>query len=512
MAPDTVSPAPLNVRIAALAQEAGDWAAQMEKGGAIFPEPPPLVRFLRADGTAAALELWFGAGRPRGPLQLRAALDRDIAAIDALLTAQVNAVLHAERFKALEAAWRGVHYLMRTADGAPGVKLRILAVSWAEIVRDLDRAPDFDQSELFEKIYSQEFGIAGGEPFGLLIGDYLLSHRRTARHPTDDVAALKSLSAIAAAAFAPFVAGCDPAILGLEGFGELNADVDLDAIFQQGEYARWRGLREVEDMRFVGLCLPRILIRRPWIDEPSRMIPFRFHEAREDAADHGYLWANSAFAFAAVAIGAFARSGWFAEIRGAQRGEPGAGLVDDLPVDTFTTDRAQLAFKIAVEVAVPDRQERVLSEHGFIPVSVAEYVPAAVFYSNQSVYQPPRYASAVANVNARLSAMLQYMLCVGRFAHAIKVIGRDRVGSFATADEIQRMLQAWLTQYVTANQNASIELRTKYPLREGRVTATEVPGRPGFYKLDIHLRPHLQLDDISTGIRLTSELNVRRAA
>jgi type VI secretion system protein ImpD len=512
----STSDAPLRLRLADLVLDIARLADRADGEAFAGIALSPLERFLQQPSGGAALAEWLGGeehAQLRGePRRLKALLDRDIARIDELVAAQVNAILHAERFQMLEASWRGVDYLVRVADGAAGVKLRILSVTWQELVRDFERAADFDQSEAFDKIYSQEFGMPGGEPYGIIVGDYFVSHRRTPKHPTDDVAALKSLAAVAAAAFVPIVVGCAPSILGLESFRDLSAELDLDAIFQQAEYMRWRGLREVEDGRFIGLCLPRILMRRPWDDRPGHRAPSLFREKREAPADNGYLWGNAAYAFAAVAIRAFVQSGWFAEIRGTRRGESAGGLVDNLPVDTFTTDRPEIAFKFPTEVAIPDRQEKLLGDLGFIPLSVAEYTPYAVFYSNQSLHAPQRYSTAVATINARLSSMLQYMLCIGRFAHAIKVIGRDQVGSFSTAEECERKMQRWLTDYVTANANASVELRTKFPLREGRVSVSELPGRPGIFKMDMYLRPHLQLDDISTAIRLTTELAAPRAA
>lgn len=479
-------------------------------------DAPSLEPFLAESSVEASLALWLGAGRAAALLAdrtgLLALLDRDIAEIDAVIGRQLDAILHAPRFQALEASWRGVYYLATAAAEAAGIKVRILPIAWGEVVRDLERAAEFDQSELFEKLYSQEFGMPGGEPFGLIVGDYYLSHRPRRDRPTDDVAALRGLAAVAAAAFTPFVAGCDPAMLGLEDFRELGAELDLEAVFRHPEYERWRSLREVEDGRFIGLCLPRMLLRRPWRDGPRNRVPFRYDEACEEPRDRGYLWGNAAFAFAAVAMRAFARAGWFAEIRGAPRGEIAGGMVTGLPLVGFTTDRPDIAYRHPVEIAIPDRQEKSLGDLGFIPLSVADYAPYAVFYSNQSIQQPTRFSSLAASVNARLSSMLQYVLCISRFAHAIKVIGRDRTGSFATAEECETMLQKWLSDYVTANPSAGIELKIKYPLREGRVTVKELPGRPGTFKMEVYLRPHLQLDELSTGIRLTTEIATARAA
>jgi type VI secretion system ImpC/EvpB family protein len=507
------SDALLRADIPQLALGRAHWAAG---GSGAAAGEPPLSAFLAETSAGRALFQWFGADTIAGwrgdGQRIKAALDRDIAGIDALITEQLNLIIHHDRFQALEAAWRGVDYLVHAADGVSNVKVRILAASWADIVRDLERAPDFDQSDLFDKIYSQEFGIAGGEPFGLLVGDYYLTHRRTPQHPTDDIAALQSLSAVAAAAFVPFVAGCDASLLGLESFHEFTSEINLDTIFQQAEYARWRSLRMIEDCRFVGLCLPKTLFRQPWRDAPHWRAGFRFREDRELRTDRGYLWGNAAFAFAAVGIRAFGQAGWFAELRGARRGALTAGLVNDLPVDHFTTDRPEIAFKNAVEVAIPDRHERLLGDYGLITLSAAEYTPYSVFYGNPSILQPQRYATLVPTINARLSSMLQYILCIGRFAHAIKVIGRDRVGSFSTAEACQSLIANWLREYVNGNPSASIELRSRYPLREGSVTVTEAPGQPGIFRMEMYLRPHLQLDDISTGIRLTTVLAGRRAA
>jgi type VI secretion system protein ImpD len=477
---------------------------------------PTLQRFLDEPATAAALALWFGDtafARLRGDREhVKALLDCDIAAIDALISIQVSAILRTPAFRALEATWRGVQYLARVIDKGDRVRVRVLNVAWPEVVRDFERAGDFDRSTLFELIYSQEFGRAGGEPFGLIVGDYHVSHRLSALHPTDDIGALKSMAATAAAAFAPFVCGCSPELLGLESFRSLSAELDLEGIFRHEEYGRWHGLRELEDARFVGLCLPHVLLRPAWSETPCRAASFHFREERDETATDGSLWGNAAFAFAAVAIRAFVQTGWFAEIRGVRRGEAGGGLVAELPVDSFTTDTPPIAFKYPVEVAVSDRMERRLSDCGFIPLSIAEYVPAAVLYSNQSLHRPRRYTEASATANAQLSSMLQYMLCVARFAQAMKMIGRERIAAYTTAADCQTLIQKWLMGYVTANTSASLELRTKFPLREGRATVFEDKARPGILRLDVYLRPHLQLDDISSGIRLTSELTTRRVA
>jgi type VI secretion system protein ImpD len=467
------------------------------------------VSLLEAADVAGALEEWFGPELPgfvRDKASLLAALDRDIAAIDALLSDQINAILHAPAFQRLEAAWRGLRYMTDVAYGIADAKIRFLSLSWNELVRDLERAADFDQSQLFHKIYSEEFGMPGGEPFGLLIADYAMQHFRTADHPTDDVSALKSLSAVAAAAFAPIVLGVSPSVFQLDSFRELGRPLDLRAVFRSTEYQRWNSMREGSDMNFIGLALPRILMRLPYTDDSRRVDGFRFCETVHEASGAGYLWGNAGFAFAGIVLRAFGNFGWFADIRGAPRDELRGGLVADIPVPWFHTDRPKIAVKPSTECCISDMHEKDLAELGFIALRKIPLTEFSVFNECQSVQIPARYDRATATANARLSVMLQYTLCISRFAHFIKVIGRERVGSVITAEECQDLLQRWLTGYCVGNDSATAEMKARYPLREGNVEVKNVPGRPGFYACNIFLRPHFQLDDIAAGFRLITEL------
>ncbi len=443
---------------------------------------------------------------------LLAAIDREISALDDALETQVNAILHARPVQQLEARWRGLEYLARAAEQAPQAKVRMLSVSWNDIVRDLERATDFDQSELFRKVYSAEFGSPGGEPFGLLIGDYEVRHRPAPGYPTDDVGALKNLAMVAAAAFAPLILGVSPSLLQLDSFRDLGRPVNLRGIFTQSDYQRWTGIREGEDMRFVGLVLPRVLMRAPHVHDSSRRDGFRFSERVESGDANGYLWGSAIFAFASVVLRAFAASGWFADLRGAPMDRIAGGIVNDLPVLSFATDRAGLAIKPSTECMVSDTQEKELSELGFIVLRKIPFTDYSVFQSNPSLQTPVRHDRASANANARLSSMLQYVLCVSRFAHYIKVLGRDRIGSTMTAEECQAFLQRWLIGYCEGSDSASQETKARCPLREASVRVQESPGRPGAYACTIHLRPHFQLDDIATGFRLVTELAPPRAA
>ena len=473
-----------------------------------------LTLFLETADWLGNLVRWFGtsnviSGGRRSILQ---ALDRDIAWIDELLTNQVNAILHHSRFRQMEASWRGVWYLVAAADDIARAKIRILNVSWSEICRDLERAIEFDQSQLFAKIYSEEFGMPGGEPFGIIIADYAILHKRQRGHPTDDVAALQSLGGVAAAAFSPIILGADPGLLGLDGFATLGLPVALDQAFRSAEYARWRSLQDMEDARFLALALPRVLMRLPYYDQPHRLDGFRFREHAEDPDSEGYLWGSSAYAFAGIVIRAFGRSGWFADLRGAHRDENGGGLVTDLLVDSFTTDRPGIAVRGPLEVALSDNQEREIGELGLIALSRTWNTPFAVFYGNPSLQTPKNYDRSPATANARLSSMMQYILCVSRFAHYVKVMARDRIGAFSTPEDCQDMLQKWLLGFCSANEKVSPEERARYPLRRGQVQVREHPARPGSYMCTVHLQPHFQIDQVVSTFRLITELAPPAAA
>jgi type VI secretion system ImpC/EvpB family protein len=469
-----------------------------------------LSAFLAEKSPAKALALWMQwtlpPGSKLGKQALCGLLARDIAALDAAIGEQTNAILHHPRFQKLEASWRGLHYLAEQSDEDSNVKIRVLDISWKELARDAERAIEFDQSQLFRKIYNEEFDTPGGQPFGLLLGDYEIHHRPTAEYPFDDVSILTAVSHVAAAAFAPFVAGVHPSIFGLDRFTGLEQPLDLSRSFEQVEFLKWKAFRDTEDSRFVGLTLPRVLMRLPYEDDGARVDGFRFSEdvARPDRSQ--YLWGNAAYAFGAVAIRAFAESGWLAGIRGVRRGEEGGGLVPGLPVHSFSTDRRGIAPKCSTDAVVTDFQEQELGELGFIPLCHCADTEFSAFYGNQSAQKAKKYDEPAATVNARLSTMLQYMLCVARFAHYLKVQARDKIGSFSEASDCEYFLHNWLQQYVTSDGEASREVKARYPLREASVKVRENPEKPGAYLCVAHLWPHFELDELSTTMRITTEL------
>lgn len=502
------SAAPRQVRVGVLDQLVAATGA---------PETEParrLDQFLQEASPAAALRMWLAwTGRTDGAAdkdQLARWLNRDVAQLDGLLNEQLNAVLHHPRFQKLEAAWRSLRYLVEQKGEAADVKIRVLNVRWDELARDVERAIEFDQSQLFRKVYEEEFGRPGGEPFSVLLGDYEIRHRPSREHPIDDVSVLTAISQVAAAAFAPFIAGAHPALFELDDFSDLQQPLPHAKTFEQLEYLKWRAFRDTDDARFAALTLPRVLMRLPYRDDGSRRDGFRFQEDTCGRDARKYLWGNAAFALGAVLIRAFQASGWLSDIRGVQRGVEGGGLVPGLPAASTATDKRGVVPTGSTDAFLTDRMEPELSELGLIPLCRCRGTDDSAFYATPTLQKPKKYDDPAATANARLSAMLQYLLCVSRFAHYLKVAARDKIGSFVEAEECERYLHDWLQRYVTADADASPETKAQYPLRQADVRVRAHPDKPGSYVCVIHLWPHFQLDELTTSMRLTAELSASR--
>ena len=476
-----------------------------------------LERFLSESSLPGALRVWFEGATPPGDHQgLSLALNRDVGYIDRLIEAQVNAILHHPDLQRLEASWRGLAFLTSRdqAEAASSIKVKLLDVAWTELARDLDRAIDFDQSELFRKVYEGEFGSPGGEPFGVLIGDYEIRPRLADGARYDDLEVLASIAGVAAAAFCPFITNASPSLLGLGDFTELEHT--LDHAHHMRGLVRWQALRDHDDVRFVGLALPRVLMRLPYRPDSSRVDGFTY---REDVAggyhaegpDHRkFLWGGAAFAVGAVILRAFENSAWPADIRGVRRGFDAGGLVKGLQVDEPGTDSPGVAQKYTTDVVITDDLEKQLGDLGFIPLCDCFDTPYAAFYSLPSIQKPRPMDRAAAEVNARLSSMIPYMLCVSRFAHYVKVMGRDRVGLVNSTEQLERVLQDWLTRYTVLDDDATPETKARNPLREAKVQVMPKPGAPGAYRCVIHLVPHYELDDMTVKVRLTTEISSPR--
>lgn len=419
-----------------------------------------------------------------------------IAQIDHLLSIQLNEILHHQSFQKLEASWRGLKYLLDQSETSTSLKIKVFNCNKKELLKDLQRAPEFDQSTLFKKVYEEEFGTFGGAPFGALMGDYEFG-----RSP-EDIELLERISQTAAAAHAPFVTGADPSLFNLDNFTALDAPRDLAKIFDTTEYAKWKSFRQSEDSRYVGLCLPHVLMRLPYGRETKPIEAFSYEE-QVDGTDHSkYLWGNAAYALAARVTTAFANYGWCASIRGVE----GGGLVEGLPVHNFYTDEGDTTLKCPTEVPITDRREKELADLGFVPLVHCKGTDYAAFFSVQSAQKSKLYDKDAANANARLSTQLPYIFAVSRFAHYLKVMMRDKIGSFMSRAECETWLNKWILQYVLPDDSAGPTYKAQRPLREAAIQVVDVPGKPGAYRAVAFLRPHFQLDELSVSLRLVADL------
>jgi type VI secretion system protein ImpC len=419
-----------------------------------------------------------------------------IAAIDELLSQQLNELLHAPDFQALESAWRGLHYLVHNTETGGSLKIRLLNVTKKEITNDLEKAVEFDQSTLFKSIYEEEYGTFGGNPFSCLIGDY-----EWGRMP-QDVGTLEKLSNVAAAAHAPFISAASPKLFDFGSFTEIGGPRDLAKGFESAELVKWRSFRESEDSRYVALVLPHILLRLPYGPDTVPVEGFNFVE-NVDGKDHSkYLWGNAAYALGQRITDAFSKYKWCAAVRGVE----GGGLVEGLPAHTFKTDMGDVVMKCPTEIAITDRREKELNDLGFITLCHCKGTDFAAFFGGQTTNKPKLYNTNEANANSRISAMLPYVLAASRFAHYIKVIMRDKLGSFASKENVSAFLNTWISEYVLLNDDAPQSVKASYPLREARVDVSEVPGKPGVYRAVVYLKPHFQLEELSVSIRLVADL------
>jgi len=419
-----------------------------------------------------------------------------IAQIDHLLSIQLNEILHHPQFQKLEGSWRGLKYLLDSSETSDQLKINVLNVSKRELLRDLQRAPEFDQSALFKKVYEEEFGIFGGAPFASMIGDYEFGKTG------EDIELLERISQTAAAAHAPFLSAASPDFFNLESFANLAGPRDISKVFDTTEYAKWKSFRASEDSRYVGLTCPRVLMRLPYGKETKEIEAFRYEE-NVDGSDHTkYLWGNAAYALGARLTSAFAQFGWCAAIRGVE----GGGLVEGLPVHNFYTDDGDIAMKCPTEVPITDRREKELADQGFIPLVHCKGTDYAAFFSVQSAQKAKIYDKDAANANARLSTQLPYILAVSRFAHYLKAMMRDKIGSFMSRSDCERWLNQWIVNYVCPDDDAQPSVKAEKPLREARIEVTEVPGKPGVYRAVAFMRPHFQLDELSMSLRLVAEL------
>ncbi|MCP4408407.1 MAG: type VI secretion system contractile sheath large subunit [Gammaproteobacteria bacterium] len=422
-----------------------------------------------------------------------------ISQIDLKLTEQINLILHHEDVRQLEGSWRGLHYLVNNTETDEMLKLRVMNISKIELGKTLKKYKGvaWDQSPLFKQIYEEEYGQLGGNPYGCLIGDYYFDHS------PPDVDLLGSISKISAAAHAPFVAGAAPSVMQMDSWQELTNPRDLEKIFSTPDYASWRSLRESEDSRYIGLIMPRFLARLPYGEKTDPVEGFDFEEETEAGDSNKYCWANSAYAMAVNINRAFKLFGWCSRIRGVESG----GAVEGLPVHAFPTDDGGVDMKCPTEIAISDRREAELAKVGFMPLIHRKNTDVAAFIGAQSLQKPAKYDDPDATANANLSARLPYLFASCRFAHYLKCIVRDKIGSFKEREDMQKWLQRWITQYVDGDPaHSSEETKARKPLAAAEVVVDEVEGNPGYYTSKFYLRPHYQLEGLTVSLRLVTKL------
>jgi type VI secretion system protein ImpC len=429
-------------------------------------------------------------------------IEEMIARIDEKLSAQTNAILHAPEFQQIESAWRGLHYLVFNSETDSLLKIRVMNVGKSELYKNLKLYPGarWDQSPLFKKIYEAEFGQLGGEPFGCLVADYHFSHLPT------DVQLLRDISKIASSAHAPFLTGADPTLLGMDAWTELANPRDIGKIFDTPDYAAWKSLRDSPDSKYVGLCLPRVLARMPYGAKGEPVEEFAFEEETDGHTGDKYAWMNASYAMAANVNRAFKLYGWCTRIRGVESG----GEVINLPTHTFPTDDGGVDLKCPTEIAISDRREAELAKSGLIPLTHRKNTDKAAFIGAQSLYKPKQYFGpngVEATASDNLSARLPYMFAVSRFAHYLKCMVRDKIGSTKETTELTRWLQDWIYQYVDANPaNSSEEMKAKKPLADAKIEITPDEENPGYYAARFFLRPHFQLEGMDVGLSLVSRV------
>jgi len=434
---------------------------------------------------------------------LSVTINSAIAAIDEMLSKQLAEVMHSEKFQKLEGSWRGLNHLISSSETSSQLKIRMLNISKNELGKDLEKAVEFDQSQIFKKIYESEFGTAGGQPYAALVGDYEFSS-----HP-DDISLLSKMSNVAAAGFCPFLSAAAPEMFGFDSYTELLKPRDLEKVFDSAEYIQWRSFRDSEDSRFVTLTMPRVLARLPYGQATKPIDAFNFEEApraddgRHLATDHNdYCWMNAAYALGATLTSAFSEYGWCTSIRGAE----GGGKVEGLPSHVFVSDDGDFDQKCPTEIGITDRREAELSKLGFLPLCHYKNTDYAVFFGAQTTQKPKKFDNPDATANAAISARLPYIMATSRIAHFLKVMARDKIGSFMEASEAEEWLNRWISNYVNGSPGASAEMKARYPLAEARVEVKEVPGQPGVYNAIAWMRPWLQMEELTASLRLVANI------
>lgn len=430
-------------------------------------------------------------------------INKAIASIDAMISSQVKEILHNPQFQKLEGTWRGLLYLVKNSLVGNDLKIKILNADKNTLFKNFDKAIEFDQSDLFKKVYEEEYGTAGGAPYGVLLGDYEITD-----HP-NDIKLLQYMSEVSAASFTPFVASANSSLMGLESWEEIAKPTDLARIFESPKYATWNAFRRKDESRFVALTLPHTLARLPYGKSTSPVEAFDFEEVEltnsgtaKKVSHDRYCWMNSAFVYGTVLTRAFSEYGWCTAIRGVE----GGGKVDDLPVHVFLSDDGDIDMTCPTEVGITDRREAELSKLGFLPFCHYKNESYSVFFGGQSANLPQKYDDPNASSNAEIAARIPCVFATSRIAHYLKVIARDKIGSFMERSDVESWLNKWILNYINANPDSGQALKARYPLAEAKISVEEVPGRPGVFNAVAWLRPWLQLEELNTSLRLVAKI------
>ncbi len=397
-----------------------------------------------------------------------------------------------------------MHHLVNNSETDEMLKIRVMNISKKDLSKTLRKfkGAAWDQSPIFKKLYEEEFGQFGGEPYGCLVGDYHFNQS------APDVELLGEMSKVAAAAHAPFITGADPSLMQFESWQELSNPRDLTKITSTPEYAAWNSLRNSEDSKYLGLCMPRFLGRMPYGANSNPVEEFAFEEDVGQAESENFSWVNAAYGMATNINRSFKEYGWCSRIRGVESG----GTVDNLPTHTFPTDDGGVDMKCPTEIGISDRREAELAKSGLMPLIHRKNTDMAAFIGAQSLHRPAEYDDPDATANANLAARLPYLFATCRFAHYLKCMVRDKVGSYKSRDDMQKFLQKWITQYVDGDPaNSSESTKAQKPLAAAEVVVEEVEGNPGYYASKFFLKPHYQLEGLSVSLRLTSKLPSEKA-
>lgn len=484
------------------AQDAGQPAAEAtEAGPSLLDQAITATRQTepsRAQELLATLAEEAMKGTVTWSKNLTVTFREAIAGIDATISKQLAAVMHSQDFKKLEGSWRGLNHLVMNSETGSGLKIRMFNAKKKELFKDLSKAVEFDQSETWKKLYENEFGTPGGEPYGALIGDFEFSN-----HP-DDIELLSNMSNVAAGSFAPFITAPSASFFGFDSWEELSKPRDLEKIFESQEYTKWRSFRESEDSRFVTMTMPRALARLPYGGATKPIEEFDFEEIDGSGSlNHDeYCWMNSAYVMGTTLTQSFAENGWCTAIRGAE----GGGKVENLPTHVFTSDDGDTDSKCPTEIAITDRREAELSKCGFLPLCHYKNTDYSVFFGAQTTQKAKKYDDPDATANAAIGARLPYLMATSRFAHYLKCMARDKIGSFMEASDCEVWMNNWIQNFVNANQSAGQEMKAKYPLAEAKVEVKEIPGAPGSFNAVAHMRPWLQMEELTTSMRMVAKI------